>query len=670
MSFLNDFPHVRQYDGDLGWMIRHIQGLTQKLENFVNYNSIKYHDPIAWDISTQYEANTVVINPADGTAYISVQPVPSGILVTDSDYWTPIYNYAESMDKIRAQIAAANEGTRTTASAARRENDLVWINGYLYKVLYDIAAGTEYIPGVNIEPVTIEELIGDNRKSIAEIQEKISGRDVASFGATGDGVTDDSQAFMAADASDADYITVSPGTYAIHDVTFTKPLLMEPGAILKYNGETGGTMLTLSGDDNVYEINADFDGTSPQNGIAVSGNHNHFKTIDLRNLAYTGTQNANRGVYVTGSHNTFDFVRTENFTQNAAGNDSCPQGIALEFTATGNYFADVYTRNGRAGIVNAAGNDTVNGIGVYRGYNMHDNGVYHVRGGHLDVSTIEYEGDNECCAVIDDLHSQLSAKSTANIGAIVSNNCEQALRVHDAKWVNVGSMLLGTCQHAFVVQGVNVESGHVYIGNLSIKGHVVRPLYCPTGRGVLHSLTIDNITINDTRYDTDGFGGYFDLSVCRSVNIGYYDLRITGVTGDANVYHILPDLAEKSRIGKVRNRSTYAGAMIFRNAAQEMLEITNGLYMCDSTNKDLTFYNTGQYEDGLWSRFVPQYGYFKAGTVMKLSRDQTLGNIIICVESGSPGSWKEYTPYPMTEAVRYHQGAFQYWNGSAWTATS
>ena len=22
MSFLNDFPHVRQYDGDLGWLIR------------------------------------------------------------------------------------------------------------------------------------------------------------------------------------------------------------------------------------------------------------------------------------------------------------------------------------------------------------------------------------------------------------------------------------------------------------------------------------------------------------------------------------------------------------------------------------------------------------------------------------------------------------------------
>lgn len=33
MSFLNDFPHVRQYDGDLGWLIREVRtGLIPAVE--------------------------------------------------------------------------------------------------------------------------------------------------------------------------------------------------------------------------------------------------------------------------------------------------------------------------------------------------------------------------------------------------------------------------------------------------------------------------------------------------------------------------------------------------------------------------------------------------------------------------------------------------------------
>lgn len=32
MSFLNDFPHVRQYDGDLGWLIRRCGSLITAVE--------------------------------------------------------------------------------------------------------------------------------------------------------------------------------------------------------------------------------------------------------------------------------------------------------------------------------------------------------------------------------------------------------------------------------------------------------------------------------------------------------------------------------------------------------------------------------------------------------------------------------------------------------------
>ena len=173
MSFF-EFPHTRTYDNDLGWLIAHVIRISKQLENFINLNTIKYADPIAWNITTQYEANTVVIDPSDGTAYISTRPVPSGVLISNTDYWTPIFNYGESMDTLREQIAAANEKDSMTATAARSAGELVWINGNLYRVLYDIAAGTQYIIGTNIEPVTVEMILEALRSATEYNRSKIA----------------------------------------------------------------------------------------------------------------------------------------------------------------------------------------------------------------------------------------------------------------------------------------------------------------------------------------------------------------------------------------------------------------------------------------------------------------------------------------------------------------
>lgn len=158
MSFF-EFPHTRTYDSDLGWIIRKLIETDTRLKNFINLNTIKYANPIAWNITTQYEANTVVIDPATGTAYISTQAVPSGVSISNTGYWTPIFNYGESMDTLRRQIAYADEGSNWYASAPRSYGQLVWIDGLLYVVTADIAQGTQYVPGVNVARTTIEDAI-------------------------------------------------------------------------------------------------------------------------------------------------------------------------------------------------------------------------------------------------------------------------------------------------------------------------------------------------------------------------------------------------------------------------------------------------------------------------------------------------------------------------------
>lgn len=166
MSYF-EFPHTRTYDNDLGWIIRHLIGMSETIENFVNFNTIKYADPIAWDITHQYEGNTVVINPYDGTAYISTRAVPSGVSISNTDYWTPIFNYGESMDTLREQIAAANEEASPTATQAYSENELLWMNGELYSAMYAFPAGTALLPGTNIDKVTVEDVINSLRALIA-----------------------------------------------------------------------------------------------------------------------------------------------------------------------------------------------------------------------------------------------------------------------------------------------------------------------------------------------------------------------------------------------------------------------------------------------------------------------------------------------------------------------
>lgn len=154
-----EFPHTRTYESDLGWLIRKMIETDERLVNFINLNTIKYADPIAWNITTQYEANTVVIDPSNGTAYISTRAVPSGVSIGNTAYWTPIFNYGESFDTLRRQIAYADEGSNWYASESRSYGQLVWIDGLLYVVIADIAQGSRYVPDVNVARTTIEDAI-------------------------------------------------------------------------------------------------------------------------------------------------------------------------------------------------------------------------------------------------------------------------------------------------------------------------------------------------------------------------------------------------------------------------------------------------------------------------------------------------------------------------------
>jgi hypothetical protein len=151
-------PYTNFHDLNLDWIMDELNEFNTKLTNFVSLATIKYANPIQWDITSQYEANTVVVD-SKGNAYLSVQPVPSGVSLDRTEFWTKIGNFDELWADVKKAITPNDEGHSPTATADRAVNDLVWVNGALVRVTRAMIAGDAYVPGSNCVSSSTNEVL-------------------------------------------------------------------------------------------------------------------------------------------------------------------------------------------------------------------------------------------------------------------------------------------------------------------------------------------------------------------------------------------------------------------------------------------------------------------------------------------------------------------------------
>ena len=151
-------PYTNFHDLNLDWIMDELNEFNTKLTNFISLATIKYADPIQWDITSQYEATTVVVD-SHGNAYLSVQPVPSGVSLDRTEFWTKIGNFDELWADVKKAITPNDEGHSPTATAARAVNDLVWVNGSLVRVTRAMIAGDAYVPGSNCVSSSTNEVL-------------------------------------------------------------------------------------------------------------------------------------------------------------------------------------------------------------------------------------------------------------------------------------------------------------------------------------------------------------------------------------------------------------------------------------------------------------------------------------------------------------------------------
>ena len=151
------YPNQNDEILNLDWILSTIDNLVNEVANFVSLNTIKYADPIQWNITTQYEKNTVVIDPITGSAYISTKPVPAGVGLNNTDYWNVIF----TLDVISANknITLRDDANNILATFESEVDDWLLWQGTLYIVTRAIEIGQSYVVGYNIDRYTVERFL-------------------------------------------------------------------------------------------------------------------------------------------------------------------------------------------------------------------------------------------------------------------------------------------------------------------------------------------------------------------------------------------------------------------------------------------------------------------------------------------------------------------------------
>lgn len=161
MGFLNKYPYTDFHELNLDYILEILKTVETTLTDFVSLNAIKYADPIQWSITRQYENNTVVIDPLTGTGYISVAPVPIGVALTRTEYWTVVFDLESFVTKASENFANTYEAqTTTTATQATPQYGWIVWGGLLYVANTAITPGDAYVIGGNISRITVEDICG------------------------------------------------------------------------------------------------------------------------------------------------------------------------------------------------------------------------------------------------------------------------------------------------------------------------------------------------------------------------------------------------------------------------------------------------------------------------------------------------------------------------------
>lgn len=99
MAFFNEFPHTRNYDSDLGWLIANVKRLIEKFKRCPTWYG-------EWVAEIEYPPLAFVQYGADGDTYLSLKEVPANTPITDENYWMKTGSTLEQILEIQRRLSS------------------------------------------------------------------------------------------------------------------------------------------------------------------------------------------------------------------------------------------------------------------------------------------------------------------------------------------------------------------------------------------------------------------------------------------------------------------------------------------------------------------------------------------------------------------------------------
>lgn len=154
------YPFTNLHELNLDWLVQIVKQLETNLTQFVALNTIKYANPFQWNITSQYAQNTLVIDPRDGTSYLSLKPVPSGVQITNDEYWTPVFTLQNFTDALKTAITAAPQQENGQAATVELPaNSVFFVGDVLCTNTAAIPRTSLVVVGSNCVRVSVVDLI-------------------------------------------------------------------------------------------------------------------------------------------------------------------------------------------------------------------------------------------------------------------------------------------------------------------------------------------------------------------------------------------------------------------------------------------------------------------------------------------------------------------------------
>lgn len=100
--WLNHYPGTNFHELNIDWLVEAVKALGKEMHDFEIINQFTYEGD--FDITKQYKKYAIVID--NNLGYLSLQPVPAGIQLDNTDYWVLIADYTAIVGDLGARVIA------------------------------------------------------------------------------------------------------------------------------------------------------------------------------------------------------------------------------------------------------------------------------------------------------------------------------------------------------------------------------------------------------------------------------------------------------------------------------------------------------------------------------------------------------------------------------------